>query len=257
MKNTKTIVLIHGMFVNNTSWAAWKAYFEAHGYTVYTPANPGHDGEPVNLRASIHPDLIKIGFEDVVQNIIKLIHTLPEKPIVVGHSMAGLVVQKLVELNEAVAGVSINGAPPRNVLAPLYTIKIVWPAVNFFKGHSSYLGSREWYNKAFFNTLSEEEAARAYDAVAVPESRKIGQETLTKSFSNIDFGKPHHPLLFISGTRDNIFPTTLTKKIANKYKDNNSVVAYKEFEGRSHYICGERGWEEVAEYILQWVRKVS
>src|SRR5262245_27055921 len=39
---TKTIVLIHGNFVNNTSWSAWKPYYEKRGYTVYTPANPGH-----------------------------------------------------------------------------------------------------------------------------------------------------------------------------------------------------------------------
>lgn len=254
MKNTKTIVLVHGMFVNNTSWASWKTYFEAKGYTVYTPANPGHDGAPAHLRANIHPELAQTGFEDVVMNVVKLIDTLPEKPIVVGHSMAGLVIQKLIELDKAVAGVSINGAPPKNVLAPFSTVKIVWPAVNFFKGHTTYMGSRDWYNRAFFNTLSPAEAAKAYEAIAVPESRKIGQDTLTKSFSKVDFNKPHQPLLFIAGEKDAIFPPALTRKIAGRYKDSNSVVDYKEFPGRSHYICGENGWEEIADYIIEWVK---
>ena len=103
MKKSKTIVLIHGLFVNNSSWAAWKTYFENRGYTVYTPANPGHEGFPADLRKNIHPELTKVGFEDVVNNVIKLIDTLPEKPIVIGHSLAGLVVQKLIELDKAVA----------------------------------------------------------------------------------------------------------------------------------------------------------
>ncbi len=154
---TKTIVLIHGLFVNNTSWKEWKTYFEAKGFTVHTPANPGHDGDPTALRNNIHPQLTKTGFEDVVMNVAKLIDTLPEKPIVIGHSLAGLVVQKLIEMDKAVAGVSIDGAPPKNVLAPFDTIKIVYPVVDFFKGNSPYLGSREWYHKAFFNNYSKEE----------------------------------------------------------------------------------------------------
>ena len=53
MKSTKTIVLIHGLFVNNTSWEQWKTYFEAQGYKVYTPANPGHEGAPSQLRTTV------------------------------------------------------------------------------------------------------------------------------------------------------------------------------------------------------------
>ncbi|MES2690960.1 MAG: alpha/beta fold hydrolase, partial [Bacteroidota bacterium] len=109
MKNSKTIVLIHGLFVNNTSWAEWKTYFEKQGYTVHTPANPYHEGNPADLRSTIHPKLNAVSFEDVVMNIVKLIDTLPEKPIVIGHSLAGLVVQKLIEMDKAVAGISIDG----------------------------------------------------------------------------------------------------------------------------------------------------
>ena len=126
MRKSKTIVLIHGMFVNNTSWEAWKNYFEQKGYKVYSPTNPGHEGNPTDLRNNIHPDLTKTGFEDVVMNVVKLIDTLPEKPIVIGHSMAGLVVQKLIEIGKTYAGISINGAPPKNVLPPLSTIKIAF-----------------------------------------------------------------------------------------------------------------------------------
>jgi len=256
MTNTKTIVLVHGMFVNDTSWNVWKSYFEQKGYKVYAPANPGHAGFPAELRKNIHPQLAQTGFEDVVMNIVKLIDNLPEKPIVIGHSMAGLVVQKLVEMDKAAAGISIDGAPPKNVLPPFSTIKIVWPAINFFKGSTPYMGSRDWYNRAFFNTLSEADSEKAYEAIAVPESRKIGRDTVLKSFSNVDFGKPHQPLLFIAGEKDNIFSPALTKKIASKYKDTSSKVDFKEFPNRSHFICGEKGWQEVADYILDWVKQL-
>jgi pimeloyl-ACP methyl ester carboxylesterase len=255
MKNTKTIVFIHGLFVNNTSWNAWKNYFEAKGYRVYAPANPGHEGNPASLRNSTHSQLAQTGFEDVVMNISRLIDTLPEKPIVVGHSLAGLVVQKLIEMDKAVAGVSIDGAPPKNVLAPFPTIRMVLPVVNPFAGGPVFMGSRDWYHKAFFNNYTHQESDRLYEEIAVPESRKIARDTLLKSFANIDFKKPHNPLLFIGGEKDNIFPATFTKKIAGSYKDKNSTADYKAFEGRSHFICGEKGWEEVADYVLNWIQK--
>jgi pimeloyl-ACP methyl ester carboxylesterase len=257
MKKSRTIVFVHGMFVNNTSWSEWKKYFEALGYTVHTPANPGHEGDPSQLRKSTHPDLTRTGFEDVVMNVVKLIDTLPEKPIVVGHSMAGLVVQKLVEMDKAVAGVSINGAPPKNILAPLSTVRIVWPAINFFKGNSAYMGSREWYRKAFFNTISEKESDVAFDAIAVPESRKIGRDTVLKSFSNVDFSKQHAPLLFIAGGKDNIFSPSLTKRISKGYKPAGGRVDYKEFTEKSHFIAGEPGWQEVAKYVEGWIQSLD
>ena len=90
MARSKTIILIHGNFVNNNTWTDWKLYFEQKGFNVYTPANPGHEGNPAELRARLHPDLIITGFKDVVNNVVRLIDTLPEKPLIIGHSMAGM-----------------------------------------------------------------------------------------------------------------------------------------------------------------------
>jgi pimeloyl-ACP methyl ester carboxylesterase len=252
MAKSKIIVLAHGMFVNNTSWSNWKSYLESKGYTVYNPANPGHEGSPEDLRKNIHPELVKTGFEDVVNNLSAFIDTLPEKPLVIGHSMAGLATQKLVELGKAEAGVSISGAPPKNVMAPFSTVKIVWPAVSFFASKGYFMGSKEWYNKAFFNLLSKDEQEKAYFDVAVPESRKIGRDPLLKSFGKVNFKEAHVPLLFIGAQNDAIFPNSLTKKNANKYSDSNSRVDLKFFDGKSHFICGEPGWKEVADYIINW-----
>src|ERR1044072_57787 len=132
MAKSKTIILIHGNFVNNSTWTEWKQYYEQKGYKVYTPVNPGHDGIPSELRKKVHPDLTRTGFIDVVNNIAKLIDSLPEKPLIIGHSMAGMAVMKLVELGKAAAGASIDGAPPKNVFPPVQTLKNVLPACGFF-----------------------------------------------------------------------------------------------------------------------------
>lgn len=252
MAKSTSIILIHGNFVNNKTWAEWKRRYEQKGYTVYTPANPGHDGEPADLRKKVHPELIKTGFVDVVNNLVNLIESLPEKPLVIGHSMAGMAAMKLLELGKVSAAVSIDGAPPKNVFPPFATLKAVLPAFGFFTFKHYFMGSRAWYNKHFFNTLPQNERAKAFNSVAIPESFKVSRQLVLKPFSNIDFKKPHEPMLFIGGEKDTIFPASLTKTLAGKYRDKNSNVDLKIFEGKSHYICGEPGWEKVADYILDW-----
>ncbi|SHL76073.1 alpha/beta hydrolase [Flavobacterium saccharophilum] len=256
MTKSKSIILIHGNFVNDLSWAKWKSHYEQKGYTVYTPANPGHEGNPAALRNQVHPALTKTGFIDVVNNIVKLIDSLPEKPLVIGHSMAGMAAMKLLELNKVAAAVSIDGAPPKNVFPPVQTLKSVIPAFGFFSGKKYFMGSRDWYDKCFFNTLPADERANAFATYAVPESFKVSRELVLNSFSNIDFGKSHEPILFIGGGSDTIFPPSLTSTLANKYKDKNSRVDLKIFQGKSHFICGEKGWEIVADYILDWYEKL-
>ncbi|WP_348811363.1 alpha/beta hydrolase [Flavobacterium maritimum] len=256
MTKSKSIILIHGNFVNNTSWAKWKSRYEQRGYTVYTPANPGHEGTPADLRNHVHPALTKTGFIDVVDNILRLIDSLPEKPLIIGHSMAGMAAMKLLEMGKAVAAVSIDGAPPKNVFPPFATLKAVLPAFGFFSSKDYFMGSRDWYDKYFFNTLPEGERANAFESFAVPESYKVSRELVLNSFSNIDFGKPHEPILFIGGGSDNIFPPSLTTTLANKYKDKKSRVDLKVFQGKSHFICGETGWEMVADYVLDWYEKL-
>lgn len=256
MTKSKSIILIHGNFVNNHSWSEWKKHYEQKGYTVYAPANPGHDGDPSALRENVHPELTKTGFIDVVNNISKIIESLAEKPLVIGHSMAGMAAIKLLELDKVAAAVSIDGAPPKNVFPPFTTLKSVLPAFGFFTTKDYFMGSQEWYDKNFFNTLTESERSKAFESFAVPESFKVSRELVLNSFSNINFSKPHQPVLFIGGGSDNIFPPSLTETIAKKYSDKNSQVDLKIFEGKSHFICGEPGWEKVADYILDWYEKI-
>jgi len=255
MIKSKTIVFIHGLFVNPESWNEWKAYFEAKGYKCYAPANPYHEGDPADLRKNINPGLAKVNFEDVVNNIAKLIDTLPEKPIIIGHSMAGLVVQKLISMNKAAAGVCIDGAAPVGVTTLKWSFwRANLPAINPLKGNSVFIPTKKWFHYAFCNTMTREESDKVFDEIAVPESRNIPRGTL-KSFAKIDFKKPHNPLLIIAGEKDHIVPISLNVKNFKAYKDTSSVLTFKEFKGRGHYICGEPNWQEVAGYVYNWLNE--
>ncbi len=138
-------------------------------------------------------------------------------------------------------------------VTPWQTIKTVFPVLNFFAGDKIFRTNQNWFHNAFGNNLSRTESDKVYNEIAVPESRTVARDTLLRSFSKVDFTKPHAPLLFIGGTRDNIFPPTLTQKLAKSYKEKADV---KIFEGRSHNTVGEEGWQDVADYVYIWIKSL-
>jgi pimeloyl-ACP methyl ester carboxylesterase len=69
--------------------------------------------------------------------------------------------------------------------------------------------------------------------------------------------RPHRPLLFIAGEKDNIVPADLNRKNYAAYKDPGSIRDFKVFEGRGHFTCGAPGWEDVAAYVATWLKNVT
>jgi pimeloyl-ACP methyl ester carboxylesterase len=256
MESSKIIVFVHGLFVNPESWRDWKLFFEARGYQCHTPANPFHDGTPGELWKHVRPGLGKVTFEDVVNNIARFIDTLPAKPILVGHSLGGLAVQKLIEMQKGEAGICIDGAAPLGIVTTKLSFwRSNFPVINFLRGNSVFYPTKEWFHYAFCNTMTREESDKNFDLFVVPESRNIPRGTL-KPFAHINFRKPHAPLLFIAGEKDHIIPASLNESNFKAYKAPGSRRDFKIFKGRGHFICGEAGWQEVAEFALNWIARL-
>ena len=249
---SKSIVFIHGLFMNPTSWELWIKFYEAKGYKCYAPAYAFHEGNPTDLRLNINPKLKALTFGQVVDSLAVFIDKLPEKPILIGHSMGGLAVQMLIAQNKGVAGICIDPAPPKGIFSFKWSfIKLNLSTINPLKGNDICLPSLKWFHEAFCNTMSIEQTKLVYDKFLVPESRNIPRSSSSKD-GEIDFKKPHNPLLIIAGEKDNIIPSSLNKKNFEAYSDKNSITNFKEFEGRTHYICGQENWEEIANYIEHW-----
>jgi alpha-beta hydrolase superfamily lysophospholipase len=68
--------------------------------------------------------------------------------------------------------------------------------------------------------------------------------------------RPRHdertPLLFIAGGEDNLVPPVINEANAHHYRRAKTITNYHEIPGRSHYTVGQDGWEEVADYALEW-----
>ena len=252
----KTIVFVHGMFQTSKSWDKWVEYFTQRGYNCVAPSWPGHEGEPAELRAHPHPDLGELSLDAVVSKIEEMISALPEKPIVIGHSVGGLIVQLLSNKAMISLGVPISSVAPNMMMSLDWDFfKNSISITNPLKGDKIFEMTPEGFHESFANTLSEAESKVEYEKSAVHDSRNVLRDSVLEA--KVDLDLPHVPLLFISGEKDHIIPHELVEKNAKAYnKDGEgSMTTYRMFPNRSHYICGETGWQEVAEYIYGWLQQ--
>jgi pimeloyl-ACP methyl ester carboxylesterase len=259
MKPQKTILLIHGLWVTPSSWQKFQRQYEILGHKVIASAWPGINKDVASMRRD-PSGLNGIGIEEVVAHYTKILRSLPEPPIIMGHSYGGLITQLLMDRGLGVAGVAIDSVPPKGILVlPLSTYLALTPAFlqpSTFKKTFIFTFKKWW--KVFANTLSEAEARVEYEREVIPASgRSIFQAALSNltptSLATINFANGSRaPLLFIGGEKDVIMPAALTRKNFKKYQASSAVTEHKEFPGRSHYIIAEKGWEEVADYALKW-----
>lgn len=252
---SKNIVFLTGAFVSNTCWEEWKTYFESKGYTCSAPAWP-HKDAPASVLRSRQPDpgIASVRLADVVDHYASIVRQIPEKPIVIGHSLGGLMTQLLVQRDLVQAGVAIHSVPPQGVITLKFSFyKATWNPLGFFSSAGkSYLMSFKDWQYAFTNGMPLEQQQTSYEKFAIPESKRALRDGLT-SVARVDFSKPHVPLLFVSGSEDHIMPASLNYTNYKKYRNGNSVTEYKEFPGRNHYVLGQPTWKEGADYILDWI----
>ncbi|MBV9455785.1 MAG: alpha/beta hydrolase, partial [Rubrobacter sp.] len=125
-----TIVLIHGLWVTPRSWEHWVERYSERGYRVLAPAYPGLEGEVEALREDPSP-IAALTVPAVVHHLEGIMSELENPPIIMGHSMGGLLTQILLDHGFGAAGVAIDSVPPQGVRrVPLAQIRAGFPVLS-------------------------------------------------------------------------------------------------------------------------------
>ncbi len=256
------IVLIHGLWMTPKSWDTWAARFRALGHEVIVPGWPGiDDRSPEDVRR--HPETLKnIGLAQIVDHYERIIRALTVKPIIMGHSFGGLITQLLADRGLGAAYVGVAPGQPAGV--PTLPPSTAWTGAPILANPLARNGAKpltkRHFHFTFGNDLPRTESDRIWTEQAVHSYNRVFFEGVAgavtgKGVTAVDFGRADRaPLLVITGDRDHVVPPAIGKAIVKKYRATGSpaVVEYTEYEGRTHRLVSQDGWEEIADHALAW-----
>lgn len=252
------VLLIHGLWMTPRSWEGWIDRYRARGFEVAAPAWPGLEVEVEELRRDPTP-IAKQDVAKIIDHYDEIIRAMPSPPIIMGHSFGGAFMQVLLDRGLGAAGVGLAAGTVRGIRdLPISTLRSASSLLrNPILRHRAVPFSAKAFNYAFTNNLTPQESDPLYQRYAVPGSRNVlftgANANLNPSTPlKVNFRNPERPpLLFIGGTADHVVPASVNRHNAAKYRTR-SRTDYKEYPGRTHFTAAQEGWEEVADYALDW-----
>lgn len=251
---TKTIFMIHGMWGGPWYWENYRQVLETAGYRCIAATLPYHDMDP---RGIPDPRLGTMSLLDYAEALEREILLLGEKPIIMGHSMGGLLAQMLAARGRASALVLLTPASPAGILALTPSvIRSFWSVMTkwgFWRKPMRQTFDEATY--AMMHLLPESERKGVYEKCVYESGRaafEIGFWLFdSRGAARVDASKVTCPVLVVAGAEDRITPAAVVRKVARKYR---AVSTYKEFPNHAHWVVAEPRWQEVAEYVAGWLR---
>jgi pimeloyl-ACP methyl ester carboxylesterase len=264
MTNPAPVVFIHGLWLHASSWQPWADLFAREGYQPLAPGWPG-DSATVTESRENPESVADYGVDDVVDHYAAIIAELPASPILVGHSFGGMIAQKLLAQDLAVAAVAIDAAQIKGVLPlPLSALRATLPVFkNPANKHKSVTLTPEQFRYAFGNALSDEESDALYERWTIPAPGRPLFEAAAANFNphastKVDTrNSSRGPLLLISGGKDHTVPESVVRATLAQYRHSAAVTDIIDFPDRGHSLTIDSRWPEVAATALDWLRRQS
>ncbi|HEX5437821.1 MAG TPA: alpha/beta hydrolase [Gemmatimonadaceae bacterium] len=240
------VLFVHGMFGGAWYFEKFQRCFAAHGYPSYAINLRGHhDSRPVH-------DIGTVSVRDYVDDTrlaLGAIRRAPDGalPIVIGHSMGGLIAQKVAEAGAVSAAVLLCAAPPRGISVLSRSLLALAPRFGPAIVRSRALYPRpEDAARLVFNRTPAAEQRALFDRFA-PESGRAARE-MAFSLIPVDAAKVRCPVLSVAAADDRMVLPRVGRRIARKYH-----ARHEEFPERGHFLVWEPGWEAVAEQVACWL----
>ena len=248
---SRLAVCIHGMWGTPDVWRPWRDFLATRGWQTIAPALRHHDAPPLDPPAALGTTSLR----DYVDDLEAEIARLPEKPIVIGHSMGGLLALLLCARGAASRGVLLTPAPPSSVLAlrPSNLMAFARIQMNWGWWRKPHRHTEREALRYTFNTMPRSEA-RALHSAFVHESGRalleIGLPWLDGGkAASVDPTKIKVPLMLVAAEKDLLVPPGVVRRTAARFPGS----SYREYPAQGHWVLGQPGWQTIAEDVVAWL----
>ncbi|MDO9472433.1 MAG: alpha/beta fold hydrolase [Caulobacter sp.] len=253
-----TIIMVHGVGGTADAWSRLAPAFRDLGWKVETPTL-----RPDKRRAENPPaDLHKLRLKDYVDDIEALARKVEAAegvaPVLFGHSMGGLIVQKVAERGAGRAAVLLTPASPADVHSPASLAQAFTFANVLFSGKVEAKGHKIWKTGFSWGVLNRVPAAKhegifagtVYDSGGVYADLAYPDRDPSRT-AFVDETKITIPILTIGGGKDRATPIAGVRKVGEKYARIGGD--YREYADNAHWIVDEPGADQVIADIAAWL----
>jgi pimeloyl-ACP methyl ester carboxylesterase len=244
------VIMVHGGFCGGWAFEQFRQPFEAAGHVCRAPDLRGHG--PGDRGGAV----VGVSMNDYARDVAALIEGQPEPPVLIGHSMGGLVAMMAAARARVRALILLAPSPPWGVAGS--SMEEAASALSLHALGPFWMQSVDPdYASARLYSLDklDKDARKAAFARMTPESGRALWETLNWWLdpfmtTQVAGDRIKAPALTLAGERDLIHPPATVRQTADRLSAEIQV-----FPGMSHWLIGEPGWREVAQACLDWIAR--
>jgi pimeloyl-ACP methyl ester carboxylesterase len=250
-----TLLFVHGGYHAAWCWELFLPYFAERGHRAVAPSLRGHGGSPGLDR------LNSLGLADFETDVRSVLSGLPEPVVLVGHSMGGAIVQRMLAARPpGVVGAALLCSPPPSGIGTMAGLR--WlrdgfgPMWRLFQLHQGRLPEDPEVRErllpfhTFFHGRLTAERRRDYATRVQRESHRAGKQS-ARRFVKVPETVPV-PVLVLGAEQDWFFPPQVQQALAAAYRTEAVLVP-----DSGHVVMLDQGWRVAADRIAGFLDTVA
>jgi pimeloyl-ACP methyl ester carboxylesterase len=238
------ILFLHGVFGRPSLLEPWTRALEAEGYAVHAPTLPGR--EPTDDAV-----LARTGLEDCFAVALDAYDRIGEPAIVIGHSMGGLLTQKIAAVREPRAAVLLASVPPGILWTQLRSLPHLFPIMPRILAGKAFLPSARTMREVPLNTLPVAEREALIPRLVRDSGRVFREMSMGAAVTKVKASDVTCPVLCVTAGSDRNVAPWISRRIARRYG-----AEHQDHPGKPHWIIAESALDDVAPPVLEWLRRV-
>jgi pimeloyl-ACP methyl ester carboxylesterase len=237
------ILFLHGVFGTPSLLAPWTNFLESAGYTVHAPALPGR--EPTDDAV-----LARTGIGECFAAALDAYDRIGEPAIVIGHSMGGLLAQKIAAARSPLAAVLLAPVPPGVLWPRLRALPHLVPIMPRILAGKAFLPSARTMREVPLNTLPAAEQEELIPRLVRDSGRVFRELCMGAASTKVRAADVTCPVLCVSAGSDQNVAPWISRRIARRYG-----AEWQDHLGKPHWIIAQSALDDVAPPVLEWLRR--
>ncbi len=237
------VLCLHGLFAGSWVFEQVLPLIAERGYPATALSFRGHP--PSAALRTIGRTSIAAYCHDAFEAAREL-----ERPIVIGHSLGGLVALLLASRNLVRAAVLVSSAPPRGISVfsrpLLLRMARYLPALLLSR---PFVPSDVDLDALVLNRVPEGERPAIRHRFVADSGRAARQAAL--GVYDVPLRSLRVPLLVVGAEHDRFVPLNVARRLARRYDATLHVA-----RGHGHFLFAEPGWETEVGAILDWIDRL-